>query len=438
MSSVEYAWGTVGPESLGSRRRVRTLGLGSDIRACNEAAVPGTGSLWYGKQLLFAVVGIHLATEVGRNNITVANAIEALACLLGFRDLGQRDPLEQDRRLRGRRKLAGQSIDDLPFKKVSSRSFYVSQPMRMGIGQPLRALGFASGEIERFNALRLTDVGVAFRDAALENYRPYRGTVIQHLLDWIGGGSKGNSTQAMMDALSPLVQLDRRASGLVEEQLQSAKHDGHERRANSMRWVRRITATPGSTSWQHRPDEIAPEHWRDLDAGTRFFAVRDAAVACLDAVEYRMACQGKFSIESSEAVRDQEVEAALHEAATAATNFLALKHAPQGADSATDFAAHLANRGKVEVIEELVKRDGRVLVASLGGIARGSAFDPNVAQGISQSDEIEDVVDEVTTIPLPEGISRRVSNLALLCLDLDGKLDRWLQQQAAGSGGEPQ
>jgi hypothetical protein len=116
--------------------------------------------------------------------------------------------------------------------------------MRMGIGQPLRDLGFAAGEINRFNALRLTDVGKAFLDAALENYKPYRTSVLQHLLDWATGGSKGNSTHAMIGALSPLFALDPRAGALIEEQLKSAKCDGHERRADSMQWVRRIADRP--------------------------------------------------------------------------------------------------------------------------------------------------------------------------------------------------
>lgn len=433
MSPLDYMWGTVGPESLGSRRRTRTLRLAADIRACNEAAVPGTGGLWYCKQLLFAALGIHLATKLGRNNIVTANAVEALACLLGSKHLEDSD---RDGRLRGRRKMAGRS-SDLPFKEISNRSFYVSLPMRMGIGQPLRELGFATGENDRFNALRLTGVGRAFLDAALEDYKPYRTTVLLHLLDWVAGGSKGNSTSAMIGALSPLSALPPRASALVEEQLKSAKCDGYERRADCMQWVRRITAAPTSASWQQRPSEIPPAHWRDLDAGTRFFGVRDAAVACLDAVEYQMASQGKSSIRSQDAVRHEKVEPALDGAKEAAANFLALNHAPQNAEGAIAFATCLAKAPRLEVIQELVKRDGRVLVAAPDGIGieRGSAFDSDVALSTIEPVDIEDNVEEEQTIPLPKGISRRVSKLALLCLDLDGKLDRWLKPPAADSEG---
>jgi hypothetical protein len=45
-------WGLLGPEVLGSQRRMRTLGLGTVVRKFNDLAVPGMGGVWFGKQLL--------------------------------------------------------------------------------------------------------------------------------------------------------------------------------------------------------------------------------------------------------------------------------------------------------------------------------------------------------------------------------------------------
>jgi hypothetical protein len=110
--------------------------------------------LWYGKQLVLAALGIRLAAEKGTRNIRMANTIEALACLLATSKSS-----EPDARLRGRRKLAGCS-PDASYKKVNNPSFYVSSPMRMGMAEPLSALGFAFGVggSRRFNALQLTDI----------------------------------------------------------------------------------------------------------------------------------------------------------------------------------------------------------------------------------------------------------------------------------------
>ena len=92
---MEGTWGLLGPEFLPNTRRTRTLGLGASVRTFNDLAVPGLGGVWYGKQLLLAVLGVEVA-EDARNggakvqNIEVANAIEALACWLAFDSNGWR------------------------------------------------------------------------------------------------------------------------------------------------------------------------------------------------------------------------------------------------------------------------------------------------------------------------------------------------------------
>jgi hypothetical protein len=434
---AEISWGTLGPESIESRRRTRTLGLGAAVRACNEAAVPGTGNLWYAKQLMLAALGVRLAEISGLNAILIANAIEALACLLGFGATANIGSVA-DSRLRGRRKLMG-SNPDLPFKTVSKRGFYVSQPMRMGMAQPLTELGLAESEngSSRFNALRITEKGAAFLEEALKNYRPYRRTVEAHLLEWIRGDIDGNDTEALEGALSPLRSMPGGATAILLEQLHAG--DGGKRRKNALAWVRTVTNDPRQVNdWNSRPKEIEDDHWRDLEAGARFFTTRNAAWTCLDAVEMRMARRGSFRLSFLDAVCCEEVASTLAAATKQARRFLDLKHIPEGAGDAASFAETLADSEQVQLLRFLVKLDGRVLTGRSDEIFRGAAFDADVASIVAPTDNEDDKVEEVArqSIPLPENTSDRVGRLALLCLDLDGKLDQWLRLGQPPSGAE--
>jgi hypothetical protein len=232
----------------------------------------------------------------------------------------------QDARLRGRRKLAGCS-PDAPFKTVSKPSFYVTQPMRMGMALPLMSLGFALGQggSSRFNALELTDIGHDFVNNALIDFRPYKRTVADYLLKWIDGETDNNNTAALRSALSPLSPMPKRAAEILVEQL--TKGDGAGRRESAMAWVRNPHR---SNEWNTRPTEIEQAHWTDLDGGARFFAMRDAASTCLDAVEVEMARQGLFTLSFSQAAGFEKVKTALRDAKRHADHFLVLNHLPDG------------------------------------------------------------------------------------------------------------
>ena len=81
---MSASWGILGPGSVESVRRVRTLGLASTTRLFNELAVPGLGGVWFGKQLLFSTLGVMVAEQAAQggrsvNQIEVGNSIAALA-----------------------------------------------------------------------------------------------------------------------------------------------------------------------------------------------------------------------------------------------------------------------------------------------------------------------------------------------------------------------
>ena len=66
---MSASWGILGPGSVESVRRVRTLGLASSTRLFNELAVPGLGGVWFGKQLLFSTLGVMVAELEHRGGV---------------------------------------------------------------------------------------------------------------------------------------------------------------------------------------------------------------------------------------------------------------------------------------------------------------------------------------------------------------------------------
>ena len=145
-------WGLLGGERLAGKRRVRSLGLGAATRAFNERAVPGLGGVWFGRQVILALLGVHVAESArwggrGPTNIEGANAVEALAVwstLCGNR--WTRDP-----RLPGSLKLRRHDQGEDPtFKLAGGRGFYVSQPMRIGTRDALPMLGLVEAASRRF------------------------------------------------------------------------------------------------------------------------------------------------------------------------------------------------------------------------------------------------------------------------------------------------
>lgn len=131
-------WGLLGTDNIDLTRRTRTLRLGPVVRRFNELAVPGVGSMRYAKQLYLAALGIAVAEKASSvkrvRNIEVANAIEAIACLISF----EFNNWKRDSRLRGINRLRGK--ENILFSTARKQDFYVTQPMRMGLVQVLPVL----------------------------------------------------------------------------------------------------------------------------------------------------------------------------------------------------------------------------------------------------------------------------------------------------------
>ena len=193
--------GMLGPDEVGSVRRLRSLGIGGAIRRFNERAVPGLGGIWFGKQLMLALLGVRVAELQAEQGHTVAkmecaNTIEALAFWLAYRDIDWASAP----RLRGRNKLPRENdLREGPiYARFRAAGFYVTQPMRMATASALAPLGFATSSNQRFNSLETTSEGRAFLNAALGSYRPSNRSMAEHLSQWVRGEAVNMTTDSRL------------------------------------------------------------------------------------------------------------------------------------------------------------------------------------------------------------------------------------------------
>lgn len=423
---IEMNWGLLGPEQLDGSRRTRPLGLGAAVRAFNDLAVPGLGGVWFGKQLFLAVLGVAVAGQVRQNggqasNIATANAVEALACWLALNS----SDWQRDSRLQGRNKMPRKG--DLAFAKVSRRSFYVTQPMRMRTVQPLLALGLATSSSQRFSGFSCSEQGHAFIEAACSETNPcyYSKSVLDHLADWANKKPINVNLPKLQTALSPLVPLTKSASEILRERLVQGGGDEAKRRRAALAWVESLhRSPPDSIAWDARPDALADEHWKDLRTGAKFFLARMAAIHLLDLTESQMA-----SLSEQRLYLEVELPEALAEAARLFQKrcraFLDESHDPTRL--AGEFCRECVNADTpAAVLERLVKRDDRVLRLRGRQVVPGPAYRGKALPQPDAPGDSEEQSPEVATqqgIPWPEGISDRVKNLYWLDLDLNGELD---------------
>jgi hypothetical protein len=427
------SWGLLGPETLVTERRTRTLNLGASVRSFNEMAVPGLGGVWYAKQLFLAALGVRVAEKARERrfevtNIEAANAIEAIACWMGFVENGH----APDARLRGHRKLEGKSA--LTFARVRKSGFYVSQPMRMSIVQALPALGIVEAGANRFNAFRTTSVADALLDAQVSAYEPCHHSrgVVEYLVHWMQSGEALTNKSELRGALSPLTQLTPDASAIITQQLlvsgDRAPDREQARRYAALRWVEWVRDNPARAhTWNDRPtDFISEAHWRDLRAGAQFFRARDAALDVLDALEAHIgnnAAAQRFTLGDPIPATVAGQMDLLH---AAAQRFIDEDHDDPEANR---FCRQCVERDPTVRLAGLVARDERVLRLKSTDIVPGPAFQGVTAAPASAADPDLPVPTAHSEDKWPEGISYRIRNLFLLNADLRGELNQWLANQ---------
>lgn len=428
-SMIEVGWGLLGPEKLASERRTRTLGVGAAVRAFNDLAVPGVGNVFFGKQLLLATMGVAVAErlrDAGRRaqNIETANAVEALACWLAL----SKNNWVGDQRLRGGTKMRHRI--DVSFADARKRNFYVTQPMRMSTVQPLHALGLVHSESERFNAFSTAQPGLDFIaavcDASGASYR--QRNVLDHLVGWATGAMSGIRSETLRKTLSPIEPLPRNARRVLRGCLIRGDNQDAVRRRAIFAWMDGILSNAADhASWSERPTELDEDHWRDLSVGAHFFAVRDAAIGLLDAVEAHMGSLDSPRLELRNSP-PAGIPAYCVSLRQQANQFLALDHDPTLEQQAGSFCRECLD--EKHVIERLVTRDGRILRLSSNAVIPGPAFQGSptpVYETEPEADEDQLADEPMTSTELPEGISHRVGNMLLMNLDLQGKLSERLE-----------
>lgn len=432
------SWGLLGPAVAVGERRTRTLGLGAAVRRFNELAVPGIGGVWFAKQLMLSALGLQVAAMArdarqSVSNVECANAIEALACWLGFtHGKWQRDP-----RLRGHNKLPRQH--DLAFKDLRRRSFYVTQPMRMATVLAMQPLGLATATSgRRFSAFSLTDEGRTFLEAACAGYLPANRQLVDHLVLWVCGRENRMNTQTLQSALSPALPLHGEARSVLRDRLvrggAGEPATDTARRRNAITWMDTLKRHPAAVTWGQRPEAIDTPHWEDIKAGAYFFTVRDAAIELLDALECQLAIEPgeRWRVGTSLPPRVSAPFDALQQAADA---FLKLDHHDT---EANDFCRQCTLDVPERVIAELAHRDGRVVRLVDDCLRPGPAFRRSPApEQTTDDDEANDasLAPAVSAAPdWPANISPRVRNLYLLNLDLHSELGDHLGTETPGDG----
>lgn len=433
-------WGLLGPSELASERRVRTLGVSASVRHFNELAVPGLGGVWFGKQVMLATLGVKVAQKAREQrrqvtNIETANAIEALACWLGFDLHGwQARP-----RLRGVNKMRGVKGEGLTFRRMREHKFYVTQPMRMSTVETLPALGLVDAPGSRFNTFVCNEAGDVFVTAACGGARPKNRPLVDHLVDWIGTHEpigSASTLRTLASALMPTLPLPERARALLTERLRSRNHgetsDEQRRRGDALDWVESIRLAPSAAlGWAEQPREITSAlHWSDLRAGALFTLARDAALEVLDALEAQIRENGKGGKGEALSLRHEfpdSTRSKLGKLRAAAQSF---RNEGRSEVEANRFCRDCLLPDDKSLAAALVERDGRVLRLRGDDVVPGSAYrtaEPSAVGASGNENNAEDAAPE-TSIVWPVAISFRMRNLFLLNADLRGDLERWLNR----------
>lgn len=415
------SWSLLGPEKLETTRRVRTLGLGSSVRQFNDLAVPGIGGVWFSRQLILPLLGIKLASLAkGRkqavSNIEAANAVEAIACLLGLSS----NNAVSDNRILGRNKFQNiiGNLATLPFSKVRKKSFYVTQPMRMATTTVLPALGLVEQGTVRFNSFVLTEKGISLLNEALSSYRPHNASIVTYLDRWISGNNIDLNNGKLLEAISPIVPSQDSVNALIIESLmQGLNQQEAKRRQDALSWVEVLRNNETNFSLVDKPRQLSEEHWHDIQAGAAFFEARDRALEVLNVVESEIGSKGKRKLELIDGNISNDVRTAIIKSRLAAGKYLNFKH--KNID-ALSFCTELVHAEDLKVIDSLVARDGNVLQLLEKTVIPAAAFS-------GDKYEVPDV-DNVAERFWPLGISFRIKNLFLLNADLHGNLETYIGQ----------
>lgn len=420
-------WGTLAPDDVRPLRRRLTLGLGRSVQLYNDAVAPGLGGLWFIRQAALALLGIQIAQDRASagSRIEVANAIEALACLVGYSSRGWE---RGDLRLRGPRKLSRQAGGDWdwPYSALRERGAYVSQPMRMSCVDALPAFGLVDARGARFNSFSINARGRQLTNAVFAGHFS-----LPNALDHWVRGRRTKFTPDLRTQLDPTSVVSENARKLMAEAIVLSDKTG--RLQDAMAWLRGIDANSGfgttpQIHWHQKPHQFTPEHWQDLRAGAAMMQAREAAIRVIAAVETHLVDNRRLDL-----TRDlpTAIAAALAGWREKSQHFLDLDgHGPEAAAAEARAFCREALAPDEDAIFLLVRRENHMLRTTSRLVEATPAWRAETAMRINDAVETPaDGVDAVSDAPLraeravlPPFISVRMVHLRRLTLDLDGRL----------------
>lgn len=385
---MEADWGIIGHDHLGQMRDRRDLGLAKVIRFANEYSVPGLAGLSFLRSIVWALVGVDFAAARGEEGrplsaSVIAEGVEALACWHAIADL------KQGPRIRGTRKLPLVHAKELTLKRLARGRGYVSQPIRVGVGAALPALGLVEARNSRFNSFTLSERGkkflkVAFNEKTTKDALPL-------LWAWLDGGTwphdenRQRQVSKELRLLSPTGQLPDGARKFFSNLMETAGEgtDLKTRRSLWMACNQLLGETPKIKEEKLVAEVIARMQETDKETADRliwsqqFFKLYAEAFGVLDKIEPLIREASKKSAKLADIARDQGL---LIVVSTFKESAKILQNLPKQCDwpgDLEDFFKDVVDGSTEDVVRALVGRDGHVLRLEDGGDATNIALHPD-------------------------------------------------------------
>ncbi|QEL26395.1 hypothetical protein FQV39_04550 [Bosea sp. F3-2] len=392
------SWGILAPDTVITSRRQQNLGLAVAVRHFNDRAVPGLGGMWFPMPVLWSVLAVSIAEELGRPALSVGNAVEALM---------MRQAIEgpADRRVRGARKMQG--LTDWSFRNLTRRGTYVVQPIRMAMVQPLVALSFVQGS--RYGAFRIHHAGRQMLE--LPVMKEYR----RLLCAW-GRGVEPRGLREVISGLSPTGKVPSEVRKLIQARLIEGDDPNVMRRRNL------VALGTGPSAAQLEFAEPLPgidaAHWTDLRAGGAFIALRDAALAVLDRLEQRL-----LQLRDDNQPVRLSTEDAMREAAGQIETLSRLAEDKGdridagGERISRAFLAEIRSLPVPQLLQKLAERDGTVIAW------RGDRLGLGPAAGDALTIENPDVTSQPLHVDTFAPQLFRLYNLYCLAAELAGRVN---------------
>ena len=414
-------WFSPAQSELSSSRLSLDFGLRSADLFYRELVVPQLGSVWFVRQLSWALGALALRHEMHREGgnvpkaTAISHGIEALACKLEFHSSGE----EAFGRILGRRAFARDRENEIwNFQRLRQRVYYVQNTHRQATTRAIRTeagLGFCRGT--RFDLLELEPVGKALGDAFLrQRIAPNLGGSLRNwLLGWLRADREvPNGAPTLWRALCP-TQPSSEEQALVQSRLLDTSSDGCRKRQRLAKALGRAAAMPDIEDLVvprlRREGHVQQAH--EVLAARAFGAMLDRMREVTGEIT-RIVESGRGGVPVAAVARDANMRKALDRLRKSAVN-LVDKAAEASVKETTSLALtkEVKTRDNCALVRFLVPRVEGLLAMADGKISRGQLF-----RRIDSAEPLEGVEEGAASIePDHTGRTFRIANLHAILRD---------------------